>query len=114
MSRADEIFETEQEISPAEFRDERSSRGKSSKYRQFREVAKQLDSIDDGGSVKKYEELTETEVSSIRNQILQLVDEDKDRAEREFRATRKKMKDGGKDKTNEDGEQLYYLYIYRQ
>ena len=88
-------------------RAETSGGGRSTEFEAFKKLALNLPA---GGDAAKITELTESEVSSIRTQVNHLNDDDAE--EKEFVATRRKMKtDAGEDIEDEDGNQLYNLYI---
>jgi len=112
MSDVDDILDRGEDISRQEMRSETAGGGRSTEYAKFRKVA--LD-LEPGGEGKKYPKLTESQVSSIRTQVNHLNPEDaEDDEEKEFIATRRKMKtEGGEDITNDEGEQLYTLYLRR-
>ncbi|MCS3658583.1 hypothetical protein GGQ11_003389 [Salinibacter ruber] len=107
MSEIDEIKARTEKISRQQLRAETSGGGRSTQYEVFKELALELPA---GGDGAKITELTESQVSSIRTQINYLNDDDAE--EKEFVATRRKMKtDAGEDVEDEDGNQLYNLYI---
>jgi hypothetical protein len=80
------------------------------------DLADNLEKFENGGEPKKVPEITESQVSSIRTQIDKLNPDDATKKEeKEFIATRRKItEDDDEDTFDEDGNQLYNLYIARR
>jgi len=112
QSKVDRLLKETETISRLQYRKETSGRGRSTEYKKFQTLA---ESLEKDGEAKKVPEVTETTVSSIRTQIDNLnPDEATKKTEKEFIATRRKITEDGEDVTDEDGNQLYNLYISRQ
>jgi hypothetical protein len=108
----EDLMRRTKKISRTELRSKTSGGGRSTKYAKFKKMARALEPGGDGAELNR---LTESQVSSIRTQINHLNPDDADDDEKEFVATRRKMTDdGGDDVTDDEGNQLYDLFIYRE
>jgi hypothetical protein len=111
-SEVDKLLEKAETISPVQYRKETSGGGRSTEYEKFQDFAQNLEK---GGDKKKIAETTESQVSSIRTQIEKLNPEGAtEKKEKEFLVTRRKITENGEDVTDEDGNQLFNLYLSRQ
>lgn len=108
----DDLLEKTETISRTEYRKETKSRGRSTKYQKFADIAENLEKLEDGGKAKRVSRITESTVSSIRTQVEKLNHDDATKKEeKEYIATRRKITENGEDVTDEDGNKLYNLYI---
>jgi hypothetical protein len=108
----EDLIKRTKKISRTELRAKTSGGGRSTKYAKFKKMARSLEPGGDGAELNR---LTESQVSSIRTQINHLNPDDADDDEKQFVATRRKMTtDGGEDITDDEGNQLYDLFISRE
>lgn len=99
-------------ISRQELRSKTSGGGRSTEFAKYKKIAL---SLDPGGKGAEVTKLTESQVSSIRTQINHLNPDDAEDDEKEFVATRRKMvSNAGEDKKDDEGNQLYDLFIFRE
>lgn len=112
-SEVEDLLEKTETISRVEFRKQTQRGGRSSKYEKYQDLAQELEK---GGPAKVIPEITENQVSGIRTQIEGLNPDDATKKEeKEFIATRRKIdEEDERDTFNEDGKQLYNLYIARR
>jgi hypothetical protein len=108
----DDLIKRTKKISRQELRSKTSGGGRSTEFAKYRKLAL---SLEPGGAGAEVDRLTESQVSSIRTQINHLNPDDADDDEKEFVATRrKKTTDAGEDITDDEGNQLYDLFISRE
>jgi len=110
MSEVDEILDRMEQIPRDQMNEETSGRG-TSEYDKFKKVARQV--LEPGGDPLKVDKLVERQVSKIRSRVTNLnSDHLSDHQEAKYDVTRSKMAtEGGEDITNDEGEQLYAVYL---